>query len=469
LPDKLEEAGGYVIKNACAQTADDAGDATTTTASLAKAIMQECMKRPESPMEVEKSLKQAGDKVLKILAKKATKIDKKDIYKVAFTTAENEDLAHKITEIFTKLGDKAEINVEDSKTFATEYEITDGYTAHVGFMSPRFITDKKLSKAIYTDIPVMCSEKKISNLADISPIFNSFAFETNKEGKILVDEKGQPIPSKNPITQCVIVCEDIDDSMLGMFVQNFEMKTFNALVIRATSLLLEDIAGYTGAKLISNSTGINFQNFRREHLGFCKKILCGANKTQFIGDGESNKNYVKYLTAKGETEPNMYVQKNILKRVASLSGGIAILRIGASTDFEREYLKDKADDTKRAVQGALEEGILEGGGMALWRIAQDLKPKTIGEHILKKALTAPLRDNLQNANEDYTDIILNMPKGMGYDVLNGKYVDMLKAGIMDTLKSERCALENAVGAVSKFRTVFLTICEYTHDKKDTGN
>jgi chaperonin GroEL len=471
LPDKLEEAGGYVIKNACAQTADDAGDATTTTASLAKAIMQECVKRPESVMEVEKSLKQAGEKVLKTLAKKATKIDKKDIYKVALTTAENEDLATKITEIFAKLGDKAEINVEDSKTFSTEYEITDGYTAHVGFMSSDFITETKTSQAIYEDIPVLCCEKKINSIGDISPIFNMFAFETNKEGKILIDGKGEPVPSKNPISKCVIVCDDIDDSMLGMFVANKkgvvspqgQLSQFHSVVIRATSLLLEDIAGYTGAKIISNATGVNFQNFRREHLGFCKKVICGAKKTQFIGDGNSHKQYVKELRAAAEAEPNMYIQKNMNKRVSTLSGGIATLRIGAPTDLDREYLKDKADDTKRAVQGALEEGTQEGGGMTLWRIAQDMKPKTIGEEILKKALTAPLRDILRNAGKDYTEIVLNMPKGMGYDVLNERYADMIKVGIMDTQKSIRCALENAVSAVSKLRTVFLVITEKVKD------
>lgn len=465
LKDKLENVGAYVIKNACSQTADDAGDATTTTASLAKAILHESLKRPEPIMEVEESLKKAGDKILNQLLKKSIKIKKEDIYNVALTTAQDENLAKKITEIFNKLGDKAVINIEDSKTFSTDYEITDGYEAKVGFMSPLFINDRKTARAEYKDIPVLCTAKKISNMADIAPIFNNFAFEMDENGKIRLAPNGKPIPSQEPINSCVIVCEDIDDSMLGILANNFQMKIFNALVIRATGPLLEDIAGYTGAKLISDQTGHNFQNFRRDYLGFAKKVSCDAIKTLFIGDGKTHKQYVKEFNVKVDGEPNMFTKKSMEQRLAKLNGGIAVLRIGASTDLEREYLKDKADDTKRAVAGALEEGIVEGGGMALWRISHELTPKTIGEKILKQALTAPLRDMLVNANEDYTEIILNMPDGMGYDIRNNKYTEMIKSGIIDTYKAERCALENAVGAVSKFRTVFLTIT----DKEDEKN
>lgn len=452
LENEEEDSGAYIIRNVCSQQNDDAGDGTTTVAVLTKSLIDETLKRPEEPKQIMQSLKQAGDKVLKMLAKKSKKITKKDIEQVALISSEDKLLSKKISEIVNKLGEKAVINVEDSKTFATDFEITDGYEAHVGFMSPRFITDKKSARAIYQDIPILCTEKKISNIADISPIFNSFAFETNKEGKVIGDVNGKPIPSKNPVTQCVIICDDIDDSMLGMLVQNFEMKTFNALVIRATSLLLEDIAGYTGAKVISNSTGINFQNFKREHLGFAQKVTSTANTTLFIGNGISHKQYIKELQAKTNGEPNMWVQKNMQQRVDKLSGGIAVLKIGASTDFEREYLKYKAEDAVKAVKSALEEGIVEGGGMALYRLGMELKPKTVGETILKKALSSPLKKIIENTGLDYTEIITNMPQGMGYDAKNNKYVDMIKVGIIDPHKVERTALENAVGAASTFIT-----------------
>lgn len=453
LTDRVENGGANIIRNTTAQTTDDAGDGRSTTAALIKALAHACIERPENPMEIRESLNEAGGKILKKLAKKSIKITKKDVEKVALISCEDKEVAKLIGEIVNKLGEKAVINVEDSKTFATDYEITDGYEAHVGFMSPRFITDKKQAKAIYQDIPILCTEKKISNIADISPIFNSFAFETNKEGKVLVNpEDGKPIPSKNPVTSCVIVCDDIDDSMLGMFVQNFEMKTFNALVIRASSLLLEDIAGYTGATIISNSTGINFQNFKREHLGFARKVVSDANKTLFIGNGVSHKQYAKELEAKAEGEPNMYTKKNMEKRVAKILGGIAVLRIGAPTDYEREYKKPKAEDAVRAVKGALEEGIVEGGGMTLWRLAQEIEPKTIGDAVLKKALTAPLQWIIKNAGKDYTETLLKMPEGMGYNAKTHTYEDLIKTGIIDPVKVTRCALENAISSVGIFIT-----------------
>lgn len=469
LEDKLENAGAYIIRNTSSQTNDDAGDGTTTTAVLVQALVQEALKRPENSMRVMESLKQAGDKILKILSKKSIKLDKKDIEKVALISSENKELARLITEIVTKLGDKAVINVEDSKTFSTDYEIVDGYTAHVGFMSPKFITEKSTAKAIYKDVPVMCVEKKISTLADISSIFNSFAFKTNKDGQILTDLQGKPIANENPITSCVIVCEDIDDSMLGVFVDSFRLKTFSALVIRATSLLLEDISGYVGAKTISSANGITFQNFDRKYLGFCKKVICDANKTTFIGNGFSHKEYVKELTAKADGEPNMYTEKNMRQRIAKLAGGIAVLRIGASTDFEKDYLKYKAEDAIKAVQSALEEGIVEGGGMTLYRIASELKPKTIGEEILKIALTAPLRKIVQNAGKDYAEIIKNLPPKQGYDAKNDTYVDMIKNGIIDPSKVERCALENAVSASSTFITTHCIITDFVKDDKKTNN
>lgn len=458
LEDKLENIGAYIIRNTSAQTNDDAGDGTTTTAVLVQSIVNESLKRPENPMRIRESLQQAGIKILKTLKTKSKKLDKKDIEKVALISAEDKNLAKLITEIIEKLGDKAVINVEDSKTFSTEYEITDGYEVHLGFMSPKFINDKKTAKAVYIDIPILCTEKKISNIADIGKIFNDFAFTV---------KDGQKVSHPEPITSCVIVCDDIDDSMLGMFVANFEMKTFNALVIKATSLFLEDIAGYTGATLISNSTGVNFQNFTRKHLGFCKKVVSDANKTLFIGNGFSHKQYVKELETKADGEPNMYTQRNMKQRIAKLKGGIAVLKIGASTDFDRDYLKYKAEDTVKAVQCAIEEGVVEGGGMTLYRIASDLKPKTIGEEILKKSLTAPLRRIIENAGQDYAEIIKNMPEGMGYNAKNNTYVDMIKVGIIDPMKVERVAIENSISAASTFITTKTFICEYA-EHKETG-
>ena len=445
LEDRVVNAGANYIRNTTGQTSDDAGDGRSTTAALVQALAHACIERPENPMEIRESLNKATQKVLKQIAKKSVKITKKDVEKVALISCEDKEIAKLIHEIVNKLGDKAVINVEDSKTFATDYEIVDGYEVALGFMSPAFITDKKTAKAINTDVPVLCSEKKISNLADISKIFEMF----KKEG----------------IGSCVIVCEDIDDSILGLLATNNQMGTFKSVVIRATNMFLEDIAGYVGAKIISNSSGINFQNFDKKHLGYAKKVVSDANKTLFIGNGFSHKEYVSELQAKTDGEPNMYTQKNMQKRVAKLSGGIAVLRIGAATDTERDYKKPKAEDAVRAVKGALEEGIVEGGGMTLWRIAQGIKPKTVGDEILKKALIAPLKWIIKNSGKDYAEIVMNLPEGMGYNAKTNKYEDLMKSGIQDPTKVERVALENAVSSVGILITTGAVIVDYVPDQK----
>lgn len=444
LADPEEDSGAYVIRNVSSQQNDDVGDGTTTVSILTQAIIHECLKRPENPMEVRQSLKVAGDKVLKALAEKSIAIKDEDIEKVAFISSEDATISRLITEIIHKLGKEAVVNVEDSKTFETDYEIVDGYEAHVGFMSPHFVTDKKSNRAIYENIPVLVSQKKISSIQDITPIFELF----KKEG----------------ISSCVIVCEDIEDSILGILVQNKLMGTFQSLVVRATGWLLEDIEGVTGATAISDSSGITFKNFELGHLGRAKKIVCNANTTLFVNDTESGKNHAQFLDIQADNDPNQYSAKQLRKRAAKLRGGIATLRIGAPTDFERDYLRLKAEDSVKAVQAALAEGIVEGGGMTLWRLAQEIKPETVGEEILKKALTSPLKKIIENAGKDYTEIIKDLPEGMGYNAKEDTYENLIEKGIIDPSKVERCALENAVSSASTFISTFAVITDIKDEK-----
>lgn len=430
LEDPLEDAGAYTVRNVASQQNDDAGDGTTTVIVFFQSLIQECLKRPENVMEIEESLKAAGNKVLKILSKKSVKIRKEDLEKVALISAENPQLAKIIAEIIKKLGEKAVISVEDSKTFATEYEIVSGYEASNGFMSPGF--SDKTGKATFEDVPVLVCQKKIATFLDLNPIVE----------KVKADGSNQ----------LAIFCEDIDDSILGALVAYKRLGAFNSVVIRATGDGLEDIEGATGATIISDRTGVNFQNIGLEHLGKAKKLVADSSKTLIIGTGMKAKVRAAEIEKKAEIESNRYLAELMKIRAAKLRGGVGILKVGASTDFEREYLKLKAEDAVKATQAALEEGVVEGGGMAFWRIAKDLKPKTIGEEIIKKCLTAPLRKIIENAGKDYTEIIVNMPEGQGYNAKDNKYVDMIKSGIVDPAKVERCALENAVSAAGKFIT-----------------
>lgn len=446
LDDPIADLGAESIRNPSNQTNDDAGDGTSTTVVLAQSLIHEALKRPENAMEVRESLKEAAERVVKLLTKRSIKITKEDVEQVALISAEDKNLAKIIADIIFKLGDKAVINVEDSKTFVTNYEIVDGYEATTGFISPHFINDKKTGKATFENVPVLVSRKKIANIQDIGPLFEQFAAQK--------------------INSCVIVCEEIDDSMIGIFAANKAAGIFNSLVIRSSGPVTEDIAGTVGARIVSDESGLTFQNITLGDLGEAKKVICDAHKTLFIGNGEDSKAHALILEKRAENEPNMYLQKNIKQRIARLRGGIAVLRIAANSDFEREYLKLKAEDAIKAVQAALEEGIVEGGGMAFWRIAQELKPTTIGDQILKKSLTAPLKRIIENCGKDYAEIIKNLPDRHGYDAKNDEYVDMIKAGICDPHKVERCALQNAISASSTFITTFAAISEHKDEKQN---
>ncbi len=445
LKDPLKNAGAKLVKNCCGQTNDDAGDGTTTTAVLLQALIHESLKRPENPMEIRESLLAASKKVVKAIKAKSTKISKEDIKKVALISAENDGLASAISTIINTVGENAVITVEDSYDGLISYDVIEGYEAGVGFMSPAFINQAKRAQCIMTDVPVFVTDKKIAAIGDIKPLWDKF--------------------QKKGITSCVIVCEDIENSVLGVFVASKMGGAFNALVIRATGDLLKDIEAAVGAKRVSDSSGLSFQMVGEEHLGWCKKVVSDSNKTLFIPkDSDSAALYANNLQKICDLEPNMYLKKRLERRISQLRGGVAVLKIGAS-DFEREYLKDKADDAIRASKSALEEGIVEGGGMTLWRIAQDMKPKTVGEEIFKKALTAPFRKIVENAGKDYAEIVTKLTPEFGYNAKSDVFIPLIEYGIIDPAKVERSAVENSVANCAQFITGFCAITDLVEEPK----
>lgn len=446
LPDKLENAGAWVARNASAQTNEDAGDGTTTTVVLLKAIIDECLERPENKVQVMQSLMEAKTKVLKELKKQAKPITQKEVINVARISAENESLAQLITEVVSKVGSKAVITVEDRQDgFESDYKLVQGYEAHVGFMSPYFRNDPVKARAVHQDIPVMCVAKKLGTIGDLK-MFEQF--------------------EKEKINSLVIVAEEIDPQILGIFVATNMSRKMSLLVIKAQGPLLEDIAMSVGASIIGDETGITFENFdAKEHLGMAKKVICEERKTVFMSGAPSAEKHAKRLIALAESNPNQFEAKKLRERAAKLKGGIAVIRIGAHTDTERNYLRDKADDTVHSVQSALEEGVVAGGGIALYRIGDGLKGKSIGEEILSRALTAPLRKIVENAGKEYASIIRDLPADKGYDAKQDKYSDFFKEGILDPVKVERCALENSISTAAHFITTHCAITEYAETKE----
>lgn len=440
--DPWEKLGSWPVRNTSSQQADDAGDATTTVVVILDSLVQESLKSPVSPVTIGNSLQVAAKKVTKEIQKSARKIKEDDIEKVALISAEHQELARVISTIVKRQGKDVLFMVEDNREGeGITVETVEGYEAHVGFVSPVFITDRKRSRAVHEKIAVLVSEKKISNISEIQPIFEALALEK--------------------INSLVIVAPEYDEGMLGVFSATHQMRKMSLLVIKATGPLLEDIAGSVGATTISEANGVNYHTFEiGKHLGFAKKVVAGADKTLFIPlRKERSLEYANLLESRMNAEMNGFRRQKLRERVAKLRSGVAVVKIAAPTDTEREYLKLKADDAARAVVCALEEGVVEGGGMTLWRIASRMKPKTIGEEILKKALTAPLKTICANGDKDYTEVVSQMPVGKGYDAKNDKYVDMWQAGIIDPAKVERIAIENAVSTAAKFITSFAAIAD----------
>lgn len=440
LADPFEDLGCWLVKNTCAQTNEDVGDATTTTAAFLKKAVHKSLKRHESPVMIKNSLQEACKVVVSKLKELSTPIDIKDIRKVAFISSENEEIADIVSEVITKVGREGVIVVEESRTYQTSYEIQEGYELNAGFVSPYFANDKTSTKAEYEKVSVLCCQKKISTIQDIKPLFDQM--DAIKKSEI------------------VIVCEDIDPQILGVLVMNKLQGRLGIVVIKTSGTQLEDIAATVGATMISDTTGVGFDKIDiNKHLGLADKFTCTEKKSLFVAKTQEGEELANRLKENNNIISNQYEKEANIKRIAKLTGGIAVIKIGAITDLDRVYKKDKTDDTVAAVKAALEEGIVEGGGMALWRIAKAMKAKTVGEKILKSVLKFPLKQICKNAGKSYWKVIWNMPKGAGYDAKNDKYVDMIESGIIDPTKAERVALENAISNTSIFITTHCAICE----------
>lgn len=430
------DAGAWVIRSATAKTADEVGDQTTTTAVVAEAIFDETLKRSEQTVEIKQSLYETLPEIREAIKKASHKTTLKDVKHIATVSSENEEMAELITQIFDKKGVEAHVLVEDSDTALSSIEMKDGYEAKVGFMSPWLVTNLQKQTAEYKDVPVLCTHKKVDAITQLLPIYEKL--------------------SEKKIGKLVIVCEDIDIAALGAIVDNKRRGTFSTLVIRATGDLLDDIAAVVSATSISESTGSDFSDADiLKKLGVAASVVSSFGTppiggiTTFIGKGKTGKDHATLLEAQADLAHNEFERNALRKRAAKLRSGVAVLRIGAISEQERGYLRDKADDAIKAVKAALEEGYVEGGGLCLYRVSEGLEEKTVGQQILKKALRAPFKKIVENAGKDFTDVSRLITSKTGYDAKENEYKDLIKAGIVDPAKGARVAVESAVSSIAE--------------------
>ena len=445
LEDRLENVGAQMVKEVASKTSDVAGDGTTTATVLAQSIISEGLKNVTAganPMEIKKGIDLAKDRVVKFISENSKDIpDSNQIAQVATISAnDDEEIGTKIAEAMDNVGKDGVITVEESKTAETYLEFVEGMQFDRGYLSPYFVTNSDSMEAQLEDAYILVHDKKITNMKDILPLLEK------------VVQSGKPI---------LIIAEDIEGEALATLVVNKLRGTFNVVAVKAPGFgdrrksMLEDIATLTGATLVSEEQGYKLESITLDDLGTCKKVVTDKDNTTIVdggGDKETITNRINEIRVHIEKTQSDYDREKLQERLAKLSGGVAVLNVGAATEVEMKEKKDRVDDALHATRAAVEEGIVTGGGVILLRASKDLDNVEtsanlqVGVDIMKRALEGPIRQICSNAGVEPSIVVqkvLESEDDFGYDARNGEYVDMFKAGIIDPAKVSRVAVENA--------------------------
>jgi len=461
LKDKFENLGAELIKQVAEKTNDVAGDGTTTSTVIMQALVREGLKLVETginPIGIRRGMESAKNDVIEVLKKNSKKISSKnEIAQVATISAESREMGEMIADVMETVGKDGVVTTEQSQTLGLSKEIVKGMNFDKGFISPYMMTDTESQTAELSHPNILITDKKISAIADIVPLLNELA----KTGK----------------KDIVILAEDVDGEALATLVVNKIRGVINVVAIKAPEFgenkkaMLEDIALLTGATVISQDKGMKLETATVDMLGSAQKVIATKDDTTIVGGKGKKKDIdtrvaeIKALIEKAKGE---YEAEKLKKRMAKLSGGVAVIRVGASTETELKYMKDKMEDAVSATKAAIEEGIVSGGGTALVKassvVASSKKLPSLdhefkaGYEIVLKALVEPLRQIALNAGEQDPAVVLNKVLesklvNFGYNAKENIYEnDMVKAGIIDPLKVTRTALENAVSVASLLLT-----------------
>lgn len=475
LEDSLENMGANIVKEVAQKTNDSAGDGTTTSVILTQAIFAEGLKKINvgvNAMGIKNGIEKASKIVVEYLKLITKSIETdEETEQIATISAESEEIGKTIAETVKKLGKDAVITVESSPVAGIVSESSQGMEFDKGYVSPYMVTNPVRQECECKDVGILVTDFKLGSIQEIVPLLESVM----KAGK----------------TEIVIIADDIIGEALHTFVVNKLRGTFTVLGIKAPGFgdrkrdYLEDIAALTGATFVSTETGMTLDKITIEDLGSADRVVAEKEKTTIIGGkGEPAVIEARVDAARKELK-NLESKHDKLKveeRIAKLTGGVAILKVGAATETETEYLKLKVEDAVNAVKAALEEGIVPGGGSTLIRASEVLLSKLedrdkmtsdelIGFDILIQALEAPLRNIAINCGLGDGSMVVTrvkeMEQGGGYDALNDKYVeDMIEAGIADPVKVTRSAIQNAVSAASILLTVGCCMSEVPKEKVD---
>jgi chaperonin GroEL len=476
LDDPFENMGAQLLKEAATKTNDIAGDGTTTATVLAQAIVTEGLKNVAAganPMLLKKGILAAAAQVAEFIRSQATPIDTKEqIASVASISAQDTEIGNLIADVMDKVGKDGVVQVEESRGLQFEIEYVEGMQFDRGYISAYFITNNESMEAIINEPYVLIYDKKISAAQDIVPLL---------EKLIQIGKR-----------ELVIIAEDVDGEALATLVLNKLRGMLNVLAIKAPGFgdrrkaMLRDIAVLTGGTVISEETGRRLDNTTIQDLGRAGKIVTSKDNTIIVdgaGDDEGIRGRINEIRAEYDASTSDYDREKLQERLAKLTGGVAVIRVGAATETELKEKKHRVEDALSATRAAVEEGIVPGGGVALINAVESLlnfkldnDDENTGVNIMRKALEVPMRKIASNAGEDGAVIIETVRRyqkskknhRIGYNVMTNEYVDMIEAGVPDPAKVTRGAVENASSIAAMILTTEALITDIPQENGGGG-
>ncbi|OGD61697.1 chaperonin GroL [Candidatus Berkelbacteria bacterium RIFCSPLOWO2_01_FULL_50_28] len=468
LEDKFENMGAQLVKEVASRTNDNVGDGTTTATILAQAMMSEGLKNVEAgsnAMAIRHGIEKATEQVVAHLKKNAKKIaTKAEISQVASISANDPEIGKLISEVFDKVGNEGVITVEKSEALEMTYELTEGMQFDQGYVSAYMVTDATRMEAVLEKPYILITDKKISSIQEILPLLEKLATTGKKE--------------------LVIISEDLEGEALATIIVNKLRGILSILAVKAPGFgdrrkeMLQDIAILTGGEVISEEKGMKLEDTEVAMLGQARRVVADKDNTTVIdgkGVTKAIDARVAQIKAQIEKATSDYDKEKLQERLGKLSGGVAVIKVGAASEVEQKEKQHRVEDAKEATRAAIEEGVVAGGGVALLEAHEALNKtkfagdEEIGREIVSKALVVPAWQIAQNAGAEGSVIVARIiegKKGHGYDAKENKMVDMMAAGIIDPLKVTRSALQNAASVAAMVLTTEAAVTDLP-EKKDS--
>jgi chaperonin GroEL len=470
LDDPWENMGAQLAKEVATKTNDVAGDGTTTATVLAQAMVKEGLRNVAAganPMDLKRGIEQAVDAVVKALGDLSTPIEAKSVAAVASISANNDlTIGKTIAEAFAKVGKDGVITVEEGQTFGLELEFTEGMQFDKGYISPYFITDADRQEAVLEDPLILVANQKISSVNDLLPVLE----------RVMQAGKG-----------VLVISEDVEGEALATLVVNKIRGTFSSVAVKAPGFgerrkaMLQDIAILTGATVISEEVGLKLENVTVDMLGKARKVIVSKDNTTVIdGAGRDTdvKARIKQIEREIENTDSDWDREKLQERLAKLSGGVVVVKVGAATEVELKEKKHRIEDAVSATRAAVEEGIVPGGGVALLRAQTSIDKlrggsddEKTGRQIVRRALEEPLRQIAVNAGAEggvVVERVRSETGNMGFNAQTSVYEDLMAAGVIDPAKVTRSTLQNAASIAALLLTTEALIAERKEDKVAAG-